>query len=108
MVSLSSALLNWLLVVFARFFFLACFLLGFFFFLAGESAEDSALLLPSEDALALCELLLDGGLRFLDFFLLVFSLSLSLLSPALSVGGVFFFFDFFARVLLPALQKLDC
>jgi hypothetical protein len=92
-----------LLVVFTRFFFLACFLLGFFFFLAGESAEDSALLLPSEDALSLCELLLDGGLRFLDFFFLVFSPLLSLFSLALSVGVGFFFFDFFACVLLLAL-----
>jgi hypothetical protein len=91
-------------VVFTCFFFLVCFLLGFFFFLAGESAEDSALLLLSEDGLSLHELLLDSGLRFLDFFFLVFSLLLSPFSLALSVGGGFFFFDFFACVLLPALQ----
>jgi hypothetical protein len=91
-------------VVFTRFFFFVCFLLGFFFFLAVESAEDSALLLPAEDGLSLHELLLDGGLRFLDFFFFAFSLLLSPFSLEFSLGGGFFFFDFFAFVLLPALQ----
>jgi hypothetical protein len=104
-VSLSSALSLWLPDVFVCFFFLVCFLLGFFFFVAVESAEDSALLLSTDDGLSLLELLLGSGLRFFDFFFFAFSLLFSPFSLEISLGGGFLFLDFFAFFLVPSLHK---